>query len=88
MAFPAAAQELPAPAPPDPDSLEAILDAPLPPLDLGDPVEAPEPIPPAPRQRFDFYTLLPEREVVVPEPQARPARPGAPLPPPPKVEEP
>ncbi|MFN7176617.1 MAG: autotransporter assembly complex protein TamA [Thermaurantiacus sp.] len=48
MAFPAAAQELPAPAPPDPDSLEAILDAPLPPLDLGDPVEAPEPIPPDP----------------------------------------
>ncbi|MDX9766292.1 MAG: SPOR domain-containing protein [Ectothiorhodospiraceae bacterium] len=49
---------------------------------------APEPIPPAPKQRFDFYTLLPELEVVVPEPQAKPARPGAPLPPPPRVEEP
>lgn len=29
--------------------------------------EAPAPIPPPPRPRFDFYTTLPEMEVVVPE---------------------
>jgi translocation and assembly module TamA len=48
LSAPAAAQELPAPAPPDPDSLEALLDAPLPPLELGDPIEPPEPVPPDP----------------------------------------
>ncbi len=29
--------------------------------------EAPKPVPPAPKPRFDFYTILPEMEVVVPE---------------------
>jgi cell division protein FtsN len=29
--------------------------------------EAPAPVPPPPRPRFDFYTTLPEMEVVVPE---------------------
>lgn len=47
-----------------------------------------EEVPAPPRPRFDFYTMLPELEVVVPEPETRPARPGDAPPAPPKVEEP
>ncbi|WP_018954803.1 SPOR domain-containing protein [Thioalkalivibrio sulfidiphilus] len=47
-----------------------------------------EEIPAPPRPRFDFYTMLPELEVVVPEPETRPSRPGEPAPAPQRVEEP
>ncbi|SEP95502.1 Sporulation related domain-containing protein [Ectothiorhodospira magna] len=41
------------------------------------------------RPRFDFYTLLPELEVVVPEPQIQPrTAPGGPPPPPAPVQQP
>jgi cell division protein FtsN len=47
-----------------------------------------EEVPAPPRPRFDFYTMLPELEVVVPEPETRPSRPGEPAPAPRQVEEP
>jgi cell division protein FtsN len=47
-----------------------------------------EEVPAAPRPRFDFYTMLPELEVVVPEPETLPRRAGEPAPAPRKVEEP
>jgi len=47
-----------------------------------------EPAPALPKPRFDFYTMLPELEVVVPEPETRPSRPGEPAPAPTQVEEP
>ncbi|OOG24147.1 SPOR domain-containing protein [Thioalkalivibrio denitrificans] len=50
--------------------------------------QTPEEIPAPPRPRFDFYTMLPELEVVVPEPETVPTRPGEPAPAPKKVEEP
>ncbi|HSP01207.1 MAG TPA: SPOR domain-containing protein [Thioalkalivibrio sp.] len=47
-----------------------------------------EEVPAPPKPRFDFYTMLPELEVVVPEPETRPSRPGEPAPAPKQVEEP
>ncbi|MCG5513822.1 SPOR domain-containing protein [Ectothiorhodospira shaposhnikovii] len=55
------------------------------------PAQAPaqKPAEEAPRPRFDFYTLLPELEVVVPEPQVQPrTAPGGPPPPPTPVQQP
>ncbi len=48
----------------------------------------PEEAPAPPRPRFDFYTMLPELEVVVPEPEILPGRPGEAPPAPRTVEEP
>jgi len=50
--------------------------------------QQPEEAPALPKPRFDFYTMLPELEVVVPEPETRPSRPGEPAPAPKQVEEP
>ncbi|MCG5499638.1 SPOR domain-containing protein [Ectothiorhodospira lacustris] len=53
------------------------------------PAPAQKPVEEAPRPRFDFYTLLPELEVVVPEPQVQPrTAPGGPPPPPTPVQQP
>jgi cell division protein FtsN len=51
------------------------------------PAEPPQAQQPAPRPRFDYHSILPEMEVVVPEEELADDRPPALPPPPPKPEE-